>query len=103
MILSDSRILEEIDKGTIKIVPYDGSWLVSISYDINLGKWVVNYSDEVLDAKNHFRVAYFVIPDEGFILPSHVFYLGVTEEYTELNAYFAFLEGKSSTGLLGLD
>ena len=37
MILSDKRILEEIEKGTIKIVPYDRSDLGSNSYDVHLG------------------------------------------------------------------
>jgi dCTP deaminase len=38
MILSDTRILEEIEKGTIKIVPYDREQLGSNSYDVHLGK-----------------------------------------------------------------
>ena len=38
MILSDSRILEEITKGTIKIEPYDRKDLGSNSYDVHLGK-----------------------------------------------------------------
>ena len=33
----------------------------------------------------------------------HIFYLGVTEEYTETHAHVPFLEGKSSTGRLGID
>jgi dCTP deaminase len=32
-----------------------------------------------------------------------VFYLGVTLEYTETHAHVPFLEGKSSTGRLGID
>ena len=38
MILSDTRILEEIEKGTIKIEPYDRDCLGSNSYDVHLGK-----------------------------------------------------------------
>ena len=33
----------------------------------------------------------------------HEFYLGVTAEYTETHAHVPFLEGKSSTGRLGID
>ena len=38
MILSDTRILEEIEKGTIKIEPYHRECLGSNSYDVHLGK-----------------------------------------------------------------
>lgn len=103
MILTDKRILEEIDKGTIKIEPYNRADLGSNSYDVHLGKTLALYVDEVLDAKKHNRIEYFDIPDEGFILEPHKFYLGVTLEYTETHAHVPFLEGKSSTGRLGID
>jgi dCTP deaminase len=103
MILSDKRILEEINKGTIKIEPYTRDCLGSNSYDVHLGKWLAKYKDEVLDAKKHNTIEHFEIPDEGFILYPHVFYLGVTQEYTETHAHVPFLEGKSSTGRLGID
>jgi dCTP deaminase len=82
MILSDIRIIEEMDKGTIKIVPYDRKDLGSNSYDVHLGKWLATYNDAVLDAKKHNTITYFEIPDEGFILEPSGFYLGVTLEYT---------------------
>jgi dCTP deaminase len=103
MILSDTRILEEIGKGTIKVEPYDRACLGSNSYDVHLGKWLAKYKDEILDAKKHNQIDYFEIPDEGFILQPQVFYLGVTQEYTETHAHVPFLEGKSSTGRLGID
>jgi dCTP deaminase len=37
------------------------------------------------------------------VLQPGVLYLGVTEEYTETHAHIPFLEGKSSTGRLGID
>src|SRR5438309_662658 len=103
MILSDTRILEEMEKGTIKVVPYQRENLGSNSYDIHLGKTLAKYVDEVLDAKKHNRIDFFQIPEEGFVLQPHVFYLGVTAEYTETHAHVPFLEGKSSTGRLGID
>jgi len=103
MILSDTRILEEMEKGTIKVVPYQRACLGSNSYDVHLGKWLAKYKDEILDAKKHNLIEYFEIPDEGFILQPQVFYLGVTQEYTETHAHVPFLEGKSSTGRLGID
>ncbi|HCL05486.1 MAG TPA: dCTP deaminase [Chitinophagaceae bacterium] len=103
MILTDKRILEEIDKGTIKIEPYNRADLGSNSYDVHLGKTLALYVDDVLDAKKHNKIEYFDIPDEGYVLEPHKFYLGVTLEYTETHAHVPFLEGKSSTGRLGID
>jgi len=51
MILSDQRILDEMEKGTIKIEPYDRNCLGSNSYDVHLGKHLALYVDEELDAK----------------------------------------------------
>lgn len=39
MILSDKRILEEIEKGTIIIEPFEKECLGSNSYDVHLGKY----------------------------------------------------------------
>jgi dCTP deaminase len=103
MILSDKRILEEMKKGTIKIEPYDRESLGSNSYDVHLGAVLALYEDAELDAKKHNKIKYFEIPDEGFVLLPSVFYLGVTTEYTETHAHVPFLEGKSSTGRLGID
>ena len=103
MILSDSRILEEIDKGTIIIKPFDREMLGSNSYDVHLGKNLATYTDKVLDAKKHNKVVHFEIPEEGLVLDPHQLYLGVTLEYTETHAHVPFLEGKSSTGRLGID
>jgi dCTP deaminase len=103
MILSDTRILEEIEKGTIKIVPYNRQDLGSNSYDVHLGKDLARYVDKELDAKKHNTIEHFEIPEEGYVLQPHEFYLGVTLEYTETHAHVPFLEGKSSTGRLGID
>src|SRR5471030_2932469 len=103
MILTDSRILEEIAKGTIKIEPYNREDLGSNSYDVHLGKWLAKYDSAELDAKKHNTITYFELPEECFVLQPSGFYLGVTEEYTETHAHVPFLEGKSSTGRLGID
>ena len=103
MILSDTRILEEMERGTRKVEPYKREHLGSNSYDVHLGKILAKYKDEVLDAKKHNKIEFFDIPEEGFVLQPHVFYLGVTAEYTETHAHVPFLEGKSSTGRLGID
>lgn len=103
MILSDRRILEEIEKETIKIQPYNRQFLGSNSYDVHLGKHLATYKDKTLDAKKHNEIDHFEIPEEGYVLKPGQLYLGVTEEYTETHVHVPFLEGKSSTGRLGID
>ncbi|HLS70350.1 MAG TPA: dCTP deaminase [Chitinophagaceae bacterium] len=103
MILSDKAILEEMEKGNIIIEPFNRISLGTNSYDVHLGKHLAIYEDAILDAKKHNKVKHFEIPEEGYILQPGTLYLGVTEEYTESHAHIPFLEGKSSTGRLGID
>lgn len=103
MILSDKLILQEIEKGTIIIEPFDPECLGTNSYDVHLGKYLATYRNRVLDAKQHNEIDHFEIPKEGFLLQPNTLYLGVTVEYTETHSHVPFLEGKSSTGRLGID
>ena len=103
MILTDKEILNHIEKGLIKIEPFDLSCLGTNSYDVHLGKTLALYESDVLDAKAHNKIKTLEIPDEGYLLMPDKFYLGVTHEYTETLAHVPFLEGKSSVGRLGID
>ncbi|MEO0896188.1 MAG: dCTP deaminase [Bacteroidota bacterium] len=102
MILTDQKILEEIEAGNIVIEPYQRACLGSNSYDVHLGKYLAVYKDRVLDAKAHNQIEEIVIGEEGFVLEPNTLYLGVTEEYTETHSHVPFLEGKSSVGRLGI-
>ena len=102
MILSDKRILEEIEKGNILIEPFRKECLGTNSYDVHLGKYLATYNDRVLDAREHNKIEEFRIPEDGIVLQPGVLYLGVTEEYTETHQHVPFLEGKSSAGRLGI-
>jgi len=42
------------------------------------------------------------IPEEGFLLEPNTLYLGRTNEYTRTEKFVPMLEGRSSTGRLGL-
>jgi dCTP deaminase len=103
MILSDSQILDEMKKGTIKVEPFRRECLGSNSYDVHLGRYLSLYKNQILDAKKHNEIETFEIPDEGYVLEPSRLYLGVTMEYTETHAHVPFLEGKSSVGRLGID
>ncbi|HEX7365652.1 MAG TPA: dCTP deaminase [Pelobium sp.] len=103
MILSDQLILKEIEAGTIVIEPFKKECLGTNSYDVHLGKHLACYTNRELDAKKHNTIEHFEIPKEGFVLQPNTLYLGVTLEYTETHKHVPFLEGKSSTGRLGID
>ncbi|MGZ3725884.1 MAG: dCTP deaminase [Pseudobdellovibrio sp.] len=103
MILTDKEILNHIEKGLIKVEPFDLACLGTNSYDVHLGKTLALYESDVLDAKAHNKIKTFEIPEEGYVLLPEKFYLGVTHEYTETLAHVPFLEGKSSVGRLGID
>lgn len=103
MILTDKKILENIENKRIVIQPYRKECLGTNSYDVHLGKTLGVYDDRILDAKKHNKIKLFEIPEEGYVLQPEVFYLGVTEEYTETHDHVPFLEGKSSVGRLGID
>ena len=94
MILSDNRILEEIEKGNILIEPFKKECLGTNSYDVHLGRYLATYKDRILDAKEHNKIDMFEIPADGFVLQPGTLYLGVTAEYTETHAHVPFLEGK---------
>lgn len=102
MILTDKSILEAISNNDIVIQPFDKKNLGSNSYDVHLGKIIGTYDKAVLDAKYHNKLRREEIPREGMVLYPGILYLGVTEEYTETHKHIPFLEGKSSTGRLGI-
>ncbi len=103
MILTDKEILEQIENGFIVIEPFKRECLGTNSYDVHLGKHLATYKSRALDAKNHNEIEHFEIPKEGFELQPGTLYLGVTVEYTETHKHVPFLEGKSSTGRLGIN
>lgn len=103
MILSDTKILECIEKKEIVITPFDVKNMGGNSYDVHLSKHFAQYVDSTLDAKKHNEIHHFEITDEGFVLEPGKLYLGATIEYTETHKHVPFLEGKSSTGRLGID
>ena len=76
--------------------------LGSNSYDVHLSRHLAVYKEKELDAKKHNQITEIEIPAEGFVLQPGMLYLGVTQEYTESHLHIPFLEGKSSTGRLGI-
>lgn len=103
MILSDKEILREMQNGNIVISPFDRDALGANSYDVHLSKYLAYYKNDMLDAKKDNDIVHFIISTDGFMLEPNKLYLGSTIEYTETHVHVPFLEGKSSTGRLGID
>jgi len=102
MILTDSQILKEIREGNIVIDPFNKKSLGANSYDVHLSKYLSIYIDNILDSKKHNKVKMLEIPKNGLVLHPDVLYLGCTVEYTESHRHVPLLDGKSSTGRLGI-
>jgi len=101
-VLSDSKILEEIDNDRILIKPYNRSQLGSNSYDCILDDKLLVYEDDILDCKKDHKTSEITIPDEGMLILPGRLYLGSTVEYTETKDHVVMFEGKSSLARLGL-
>ncbi|MDR2932511.1 MAG: dCTP deaminase [Oscillospiraceae bacterium] len=103
MILSGLEIERQIKEGRIKITPYDRRYLNPNSYNLRLHSELLVYTDDVLDMKKPLQTRKIIIPDTGLVLSPGVLYLGRTYEHTQTDYYVPMLEGRSSTGRLGLN
>jgi dCTP deaminase len=101
MILSGEEIKRHINKD-IKIIPFNKDKINPNSYNLSLHNELLIYKDNLLDMKKHNKVKNIIIPKEGLILEPGRLYLGRTEEFTHTDKYVPMLEGRSSTGRLGL-
>jgi len=102
-ILTQNVILSAIDKKDIVIEPFKLSCLGSNSYDVHLSKHFATYRGDALDAKLDNPIYEFDIPEEGYELQPGALYLASTIEYTETHKHVPYIEGKSSTGRLGIN
>lgn len=111
MILTDNEILKSIETGSIIITPFDRNCLGSNSYDVHLSENLAEYTskdwqgleDVVLDSKLHNKIRRYKIPENGITLFPGRLYLGTTKEYTETLNEVPMIDGKSSTGRLGIN
>ena len=116
-VLVDRDILEAIERGTIVIQPFDPKCLGTNSYDVHLaptlrvyerikrrapgaGPWLV--VDDPLDTRVACPTIDLAIGPEGFVLEPGELYLASTIEHTESHEHVPMLNGRSSTGRLGL-
>ena len=101
MILSGKEILKHMGK-EIVIEPFDEKRLNPNSYNLSLANELLVYETETLDMKTPNPVRRLIIPEEGLVLQPNRLYLGRTNEFTRTEGFVPMLEGRSSTGRLGL-
>lgn len=101
MILSGREILRHIGKEII-IEPFHQSRINPNSYNLSLANELLVYEDNVLDMKTPNATRKINIPEDGLLLEPNRLYLGRTNEYTRTDRFVPMLEGRSSTGRLGL-
>jgi dCTP deaminase len=102
MILSGREILKNIEEGGIKITPFDKSKINPNSYNLTLANELLYYKSDSLDMKKPNETERLIIPEEGLVLEPNRLYLGRTNEFTSTDKFVPMLEGRSSTGRLGL-
>lgn len=101
-ILSGNRILEEIEKGSIKIDPFDISRINPNSYNLRLSDELFTYDNAVLDMrKKNTGLITHISPSGTLLIPGKL-YLARTMERTTTEKFVPMLEGRSSVGRLGL-
>lgn len=102
MILSGREIARQVEQGNIFIDPFDPKKVNPNSYNLSLHNELLVYQDGVLDMKKPNPTSILTIPQEGFQLEPGRLYLGRTREFTSTSKFVPMLEGRSSTGRLGL-
>ena len=100
--LSKKRILEEMSKGNIIIDPFDESQLGPNSYNVKLHDELLVYTCDTLDMAKDNPYEIIKIPEKGLVLEPGLLYLGQTVEYTETFGFVPKIDGRSSTGRLGI-
>ena len=101
MILSGKEIQRHIGKEII-IEPFDQSRVNPNSYNLTLHNELLVYENHELDMKKLNPTKRITIPEEGLVLEPNRLYLGRTNELTKTEGFVPMLEGRSSTGRLGL-
>jgi len=102
MILTGSKIANEVKNGRIVIRPFNESQLNPNSYNFTLGKTIKIYKNYILDPKVDNETEILEIPKAGLVLDPKRLYLGHIEEIMGSNYYVPIIRGRSSTGRLGL-
>lgn len=99
MILTGTKITEEIKKGNIVIEPFSIKQINPNSYNYRLGS-TIKIFDKFDGVKSIFKEI--EIPKDGYVLEPRKMYLATTKEIIGSSKYAMSLMGRSSMGRYGL-
>lgn len=102
MILTGSKIIEEIQKNKIEISPFDKKRITTNSYDLSLGDTIIRYKSDIIDPKCKPSYEEITIPADGLVLQGGDFVLGHSRERIGSDFYVPLIHGKSGTARMGL-
>lgn len=111
--LTGKEILRQMELGHIEIDPFDKSRINPNSYNVRLAPELLVYKPNTtsyitgkkyveLDAHKKNETESLMIPETGLILYPNTLYLGRTVERTYTDKYVPMIDGRSSTGRLGM-
>lgn len=101
--LTGSEIEKQVKKGNIFISNFTKNQLNPNSYNLRIHPQLLVYNEKyALDMKSRNKTIQLNIPEEGLILKPGVLYIGRTVERTASDKYIPMINGRSSTGRLGL-
>lgn len=102
MILSGSKIIEEVKNNRIVIEPFLESLVNPNSYNYRLGDELLEIDEDIIDCKKETKYKTIKLTEKGYVLKPHKLYLGSTLEKIGSSEYVTQLIGRSSIGRLGL-
>ena len=102
MILTGTKIIEEVKNGKIEILPFEKEKVSTNSYDLTLGETLLRYTCDIIDPKHEAPHEEISIPKEGFKLQAGDFVLGHSKEKIGSDFYVPIIHGKSGTARMGL-
>ena len=103
MILTGPKILEEVEAGRINITPFYQKNINPNSYNLTMDNRLLEYTELHLSMSRENRYKVIEIPKRGKTLYPGQVYLGNTVERIWSDRYVPRLDGRSSTGRLGLN
>ncbi|HSW88789.1 MAG TPA: hypothetical protein VLG12_06530 [Candidatus Saccharimonadales bacterium] len=102
MILTNSEIKKQVEKGDIHINPFSERNLNPNSYNYHLGDKILEATNNIIDSKEKVIFKEITLNEQGYMLFPQKLYLANTLEEIGSDIFVTSLIGRSSVGRLGI-